>query len=102
MFSAHDFNLTALPPPYFFWNLGWRGLDALWEIGFRAAHGIPSSARVQHVRATIRRRSATAWFFVSRSILVSGLWTADVSRKFARYRNLSARGVRQALPCRLS
>ena len=66
-------------------------------IGVRTTHGAFTPTHLPALCAALPFQISHQDFFASRSISLYGLCAADVSRKFARHRNLSARSSSQAL-----
>lgn len=71
------------------------------EARVRSAHGIPATARLQLVRATVWWRSSPSRLLVSGSIPLPRVRPTDLPRKPPRHRDLPAILSVQALPCGL-
>ena len=99
--TVHDLNWRA------HWSLG-RGVILLpreprrscVRRSFRvfAADGFFATSAVHCLCESLARRSPAARLLVPRSISLSRIRAADVSRKLARYRDLSASGGTEAVP----
>src|SRR5262245_59757716 len=102
---VHDLNLLA----HFFLGRGEKSLFFVprsscvgRSIRVCAIDGFSAASRLQRLRKSVSRQSSSARFFVSRSISVLGFRAADVSRKLARHRNLSASAETEVVSRRLS
>src|SRR5437773_7627310 len=72
-------------------------LDECWPIDFFTINGLSSCSRVSPMRSSLHRRLQTQELFLLGPVSVHGLRPANVSRKLAGYRSLSAGQPNQAL-----
>src|SRR5713226_7850204 len=72
-------------------------LDECWPIDLFTTDGLSSSSRVSPMRCALQRRLQAQDLFVLGPISLHGVRPANVPRKFARHRSLSASQPNQAL-----
>src|SRR5712691_7182404 len=73
-------------------------LDECWPIDLLTTNGLSSCSRVSQVRCALPGRLQTQELLLLGPISLYGLRPANVPRKFARHRSLSAGQPSQALP----
>src|SRR6267143_1523508 len=72
--------------------------DECWQIDLLTTNGLSSCVRISAVRRTLSGRLQAQEFLLLGPVSLHGLCPTNLSRKFARYRSLSARQSNQALP----
>src|SRR6266699_6721755 len=72
-------------------------LDECWSIDLLTTNGLSSCSRVSPMRYALPGRLQTQELFLLGPVSLHGLRPADVPRKLARYRSLSAGQPNQAL-----
>src|SRR6266446_6593045 len=71
--------------------------DEYWQIDLLTINGLSSCSRVSPMRSSLHRRLQTQELFLLGPVSMHGLRPANVSRKLAGYRSLSAGQPNQAL-----
>ncbi len=99
--SAHDISSGRQNLPSGMHPKRWRMTHGPGEARVRSIHGLRSTTRFRRVREAIRWRPSPTRLLVSRPVSLLGVRTADLSRKPARHRDVSAGPRAQALPCGL-
>src|SRR6516225_1055684 len=99
--SAHDICSGRQNLPSGMHLKRWRMTHGPREARVRSIHGFRSTTRFRRVREATRWRPSPTRLLVSRPVSLLGVRTADLSRKPARHRDVSAGPRAQALPCGL-